>query len=111
MIEYYYGGPSSQIGESETAFAHRAAQYDLAIIGQWQEPAEDTAHINWAREAYAALEPYSNGRIYANLMGGDQMTDETQLRAAFGPNFDRLVALKRRYDPSNFFRLNQNIKP
>ena len=111
MIEYYYGGPSSQIGETETAFAHRDAQYDLGIIGQWVDGSEDDEHMNWARTAYDALQPYSNGRIYANLMGGDQMTEETQLRAAFGANYDRLVELKRKYDPTNFFRLNQNIKP
>jgi FAD/FMN-containing dehydrogenase len=111
MIEYYYGGPSSQIGEQETAFAHRDAQFDLGIIGQWQDAAEDAVHMTWAREAYAALQPHSNGRIYANLMGGDQMTEQTELRAAFGVNYERLVALKRKYDPTNFFRLNQNIKP
>lgn len=111
MIEYYYGGPSSAVGETETAFAHRAAQYDLGIIGQWQDAAEDTAHMDWARAAYKALEPHCNGRIYANLMGADQMTELSELRAAFGPNYDRLVALKRKYDPTNFFSMNQNIKP
>lgn len=111
MIEYYYGGPSSQIGETETAFAHRNAQYDLGIIGQWQKADEDAEHMNWVRSAYSALEPYSNGRIYANLIGIDQMTDETQLRATFGVNYERLVTLKRKYDPTNFFRMNQNIKP
>jgi hypothetical protein len=111
MIEYYYGGPSSEIGETETAFAHRNAQYDLGVIGQWQDAAEDAEHMNWARDAYAALEPYSNGRIYANLIGADQMTEDTQLRAVFGVNYERLVALKRKYDPTNFFRMNQNIAP
>ncbi|MDA0822056.1 MAG: FAD-binding oxidoreductase [Proteobacteria bacterium] len=111
MIEYYFGGPSSEIGETETAFAHRDAQFDLGIIGQWQDPAEDSEHMNWARTTYDALQPHCNGRIYANLMGGDQMTEETQLRSAFGVNYDRLVTLKRKYDPTNFFRLNQNIKP
>ena len=111
MIEYYYGGPSSTIGETETAFAHRGAQFDLGIIGQWQDAEEDALHMGWARDAYDAMEPYSNGRIYTNLMGGDQMTEATQLRAAFGQNYERLVALKRKYDPTNFFRLNQNIAP
>lgn len=111
MIEYYFGGPSSNIGETETAFAHRDAQYDLGIIGQWQDAAEDAEHMNWARTAYDALQPHCNGRIYANLMGGDQMTEETQLRAAFGVNYERLLELKRKYDPTNFFRLNQNIQP
>ena len=111
MIEYYFGGPSSQIGETDTAFAHRNAQYDLGVIGQWQDPAEDAEHMDWVRSTYSALEPYSNGRIYANLIGVDQMQDETQLRATFGVNYERLVTLKQKYDPTNFFRMNQNIKP
>jgi FAD/FMN-containing dehydrogenase len=111
MCEYYFGGPASRVGETETAFAHRNAQYDIGIIGQWTNPEENEQHMNWAREAYAAIEPYANGRIYANLMGGDQMTDESEVRAAFGENYERLVALKRKYDPTNFFRLNQNINP
>ena len=109
MIEYYYGGPSSEIGETETAFAHRAAQYDVGIVGQWVESSDDHKNMSWVRETYDALAPFNNGRIYANLMGSDQMTDE--LQSAFGPNYERLVALKRKYDPDNFFRLNQNIKP
>ncbi|MEM7539966.1 MAG: FAD-binding oxidoreductase [Pseudomonadota bacterium] len=111
MIEYYYGGPSSQIGETETAFAHRDAQYDLGIVGQWTDEKEDAEHMQWARDAYTAMEPHSSGRIYANLMGADQMTEIDQLRAAFGANYERLVEVKRKYDPANFFRLNQNIKP
>ena len=111
MCEYYFGGPASQVGETETAFAHRNAQYDIGIIAQWTNPDENERHMNWARDAYAAIEPYANGRIYANLMGGDQMTEISQLRAAFGVNYERLVALKQKFDPSNFFRLNQNIRP
>ena len=111
MIEYYFGGPSSEIGETDTAFAHRNAQYDLGVIGQWQDATEDADHIEWVRNTYNAIEPYSNGRIYANLIGADQMTDETQLRATFGVNYDRLVTLKQKYDPTNFFCMNQNVKP
>lgn len=111
MIEYYHGGPVSQVGDTETAFSHRGHQYDIGIIGQWTDPKENDKHMAWVREAYAALQPYSNGRIYANMMGGDQMTEIDQLRATFGVNYDRLVALKRKYDPTNSFRLNQNIDP
>jgi len=111
MIEYYFGGPSSEIGETDTAFAHRNAQYDLGVIGQWQDATEDADHMKWVRSTYNAIEPYSNGRIYANLIGADQMTDEKQLRATFGVNYDRLVTLKQKYDPTNFFCMNQNVKP
>ena len=109
MVEYYYGGPSSDIGETETAFAHRSAQYDIGITGQWTDASEDEQNIAWVRDTYDSIAPFNNGRIYANLMGSDQMGDE--LKSAFGPNYERLVELKRKYDPDNFFRLNQNIKP
>ena len=111
MVEYYHGGPASRVGDDETAFSHRGHQYDIGIIGQWTDRKESDKHMTWAREMYEAMQPYANGRIYANMMGGDQMTEIDQLRATFGVNYERLVALKQKYDPTNFFRLNQNINP
>ena len=111
MCEYYHSPQSSRIDDDATAFSHRGHQYDIGIIGQWTDPKENDKHMTWAREAYDAMQPYANGRIYANMMGGDQMTEVEQLRATFGINYERLAALKQKYDPTNFFRLNQNIKP
>jgi FAD/FMN-containing dehydrogenase len=76
----------------------------------WQDPALDERHIAWARETAAALEPWSLGGGYANYMQADEPVE--RVRAAFGPEaFERLQALKRRYDPDNVLRRNQNIPP
>jgi hypothetical protein len=104
----YYGGAASRVGVSETAFAHREAQYDLGILGQWVDPAESSSHIEWTRGLYEAMRPFSSGRHLLNFLGEE---DEGTIRAAFGANYDRLAAIKKKYDPTNFFRLNQNIKP
>ncbi len=111
MCEYYHSEQSSRLGSDDTAFSHRGHQYDVGIIGQWTDRQENDKHMTWAREAYDAMQPYANGCIYANMMGGDQMTETEQLRATFGVNYQRLAALKHKYDPTNFFRLNQNIDP
>jgi FAD/FMN-containing dehydrogenase len=104
----FYGGAASRVGEGETAFPHRQALYDLVIIAQWADAAEDEPNIQWAREITEAMEPYASGRVYVNLLG---VEGEERVKAAYGANYDRLVALKNKYDPANLFRLNQNIKP
>ena len=81
------------------------------MIAQWTDPSEDDTHVKWAQAGYDAMQPHTNGRIYANLMGSDQMEDPKQIQAVYGVNFGRLLDLKQRYDPTNFFRMNQNIKP
>jgi FAD/FMN-containing dehydrogenase len=96
------------VGEEETAFPHRRALYDLIIAAGWAEAAADERHIRWARETAEALEPYSSGGVYVNLLG---VEGEERVRAAYGANYERLVALKDKYDPTNLFRLNQNVKP
>jgi FAD/FMN-containing dehydrogenase len=104
----YYGGAASRVGEAETAFPHRQALYNLIIYAIWTDPAEDEQQIQWARATAAAMEPYANGGVYVNLLG---MEGEGRVRAAYGANYERLAALKNKYDPTNFFRVNQNIKP
>ena len=75
----------------------------------WLDPADDDANIAWTREAGARMKPYTTGRAYLNFIGEE---GEDRVRAAFGPEtYARLQALKDRYDPTNLFRLNQNIKP
>jgi FAD/FMN-containing dehydrogenase len=66
------------------------------------------AQIAWVRDTYRAVEPSTTGGVYVNYLGDE---GAKRVRAAYGPNYDRLVALKRAYDPTNFFRLNQNIRP
>jgi hypothetical protein len=108
VVLEYYGGAAGRVGEEETAFPHRQAQYDLVIMAQWADAAESDRHSDWARKTWEAAQPYSSGRVYVNVLG---VESEERVRAAYGANYDRLVALKNTYDPTNLFRLNQNIKP
>jgi len=104
----YYGGAASRIGVSETAFAQRHAQYSLVIVAQWTDPAESPRHVEWARNLADSMRPFSSGAYVLNFLGEE---GEDTIKAAYGPNYDRLMAVKKKYDPKNFFSLNQNIKP
>jgi FAD/FMN-containing dehydrogenase len=103
------GGAVARVGQDETAFDHRDAEYNLAIIGRWLDPAEEQANIAWARGLWEALLPFARG-VYVNYLGvGD---GAERVREAYGPaKFARLAALKREYDPQNLFQGNQNIPP
>ena len=74
----------------------------------WQDPAESEANIDWARRCYRTAEPFLSDGVYVNYLGDE---GEARVRASYGPNYERLAAIKKKYDPTNFFRLNQNIKP
>ena len=104
----HYGGAISRVGQSETAFGHRDAQYDFIPACTWSDPKESELNIAWSREIWELMKPFSTGGEYINNLGEES---EDRVRAAFGHNHDRLVALKNKYDPNNFFRLNANIKP
>ena len=102
------GGAVARVADDATAFGHRDAAYNLAIIGRWGDPSEAEQHVAWARGLHAAIKPYARG-VYVNYLGDE---GEERVKAAYGAEmYDRLVALKNRYDPRNLFRLNQNIKP
>ncbi len=107
LIEQY-GGAAGRVPAGDTAFAQRHAQYDLGILTQWTRPDEWQRHIGWTREFAAAMTPYQSGAYLLNFLGEEQ--DDT-IRAAFGSNYARLVEVKTKYDPTNFFRVNQNIVP
>ena len=104
----FYGGAASRVGVSESAFAQRQARYDLVIVAQWVDPGESQRHIGWARGLADSMRPFSSGAYFLNFLGEE---GEDTIKAAYGPNYDRLMAVKKKYDPKNFFRLNQNIKP
>ena len=96
-------------GPHATAYNYRDAQYNFLIIGIWTDPAEDPIHIPWVRTLWQALQPFSSGRIYVNY---ESDVGVDRLQAAYGAaHYERLVALKNTYDPTNMFQLNQNIKP
>ena len=106
LVEFYGGAPG-RVSSKESAFAQRAAEYNIGMTAQWTDPAESELHVAWTREMYDAFEPHSTGMHLLNFQSdaGDDV-----IRASFGDNYARLAELKRKYDPTNFFSLNQNIK-
>ena len=106
-----FGGAYRRVGAEETAFTHRDWDYNLLIISRWNDPSESATHIEWARSVWQAMQPFAAGGVYVNyLEPGQDGTDRIQ--AAYGPkNYARLAQVKRQYDPTNVFRLNQNIPP
>ena len=107
LIEQY-GGAASRVGTADTAFAQRHAQYDLGILTQWADPAESARHIAWTRDFAEAMGPFASGDYLLNFLGEES---DDIIRSAFGANHARLVEVKTKHDPDNFFRVNQNIQP
>jgi FAD/FMN-containing dehydrogenase len=106
MLEHYGDAPA-RLAEDATAFPHRAPQFNLVISAEWAEPADDDLNEQWLRAALDAVRPYSSGRVYLNALD----RGENRIREAYGPNYDRLLMLKRQWDPDNVFRFNTNIDP
>src|SRR5215207_1823336 len=104
----HVGGAIARIPPTATAYGGRDALYDCFPISIWENPADDAANVQWARAMWTAMEPFSNGAVYANNLGEE---GENRVRAAYGSNYQKLVALKNKYDPTNFFHLNQNVRP
>jgi FAD/FMN-containing dehydrogenase len=101
-------GAAARVPIDATAFPHRAQQYDLLILTQWSDPARSDEHVGWTRSAFDALRPHLEDAVYVNNLGTE---GAERVRSAYGPNHARLAALKRTYDPTNVFRLNQNVPP
>ena len=109
LFEHFHGAVT-RVGVSETAVPHREEGWNLLIPSVWTDPADTEAGVAWTRETFAALQPqFGTGRRWLNYLGDDQAEDA--IHAAYGPNYDRLRDVKRRYDPDNVFRLNHNIAP
>jgi FAD/FMN-containing dehydrogenase len=104
---YPLGGTIAQAGPSATAYAHRNARFTMIAIATWFDPDQSQLHIQWARDLSRAMQPFTTGGVYVNFLGEE---GDDRIRAAYGDNYQRLLAVKQRYDPSNFFRLNQNIR-
>ncbi len=107
ILEHAHGAVG-RVPVSATAFPTRTAPYDFVIIGAWTDAAEDERHIDWTRRFFASMDPWAEGTAYVNALDQD---DTARIAEAYGPNFDRLRAIKAKYDPGNRFRRNQNILP
>jgi FAD/FMN-containing dehydrogenase len=102
-------GAAQRVGPDETAFGHRDKNFSPVIAGIWDDPAENEANIQWVRDYYDAIHPFSGTEGgYVNFMSDD---DAHRSEANYGANYERLVAVKAKYDPDNLFRVNQNIVP
>jgi len=101
-------GEATRVDPTATAFPHRRPGYSVLLLTQWADPGDTRVNIAWTRETFEALGPYMADRRYMNYMSAD---DGGFVRQAYGPNYDHLVEVKRRYDPGNLFHLNQNIDP
>ncbi|GAA1069359.1 FAD-binding oxidoreductase [Mycobacterium cookii] len=108
MHLYPIDGAVQDVDTDATAFAYRGANFAPVIAGMWPDPADNDANTAWVRDYHAALEPHTSAGGYVNFMAAD---DQDRVRANFGSNYERLVAVKSAYDPANLFHLNQNIAP
>jgi FAD/FMN-containing dehydrogenase len=109
MHLYPIDGAAHDVAPGDTALSYRKARYGQVIVGVDPDPANNDAMIKWAKAYHDALHPYSAGGGYVNMMMHDEGPE--RVRASYGDNYDRLVEVKRRYDPQNLFRINQNIAP
>ena len=105
---YPINGACHRVASDATAFAYRDANFATVIAGMWPDPAANQANIKWVRDYYGATAPLSEEGGYINFMADD---DQSRIKANYKGNYDRLVDVKRKYDPDNLFHLNQNIKP
>jgi FAD/FMN-containing dehydrogenase len=105
---YPINGAVHRVGATDTAFAHREANFATVIAGMWPDPAANEANTKWVKDYYAATAPLSESGGYINFMAGD---DQSRIKDNYGVNYERLVQVKRTWDPDNLFHLNQNIAP
>jgi FAD/FMN-containing dehydrogenase len=109
VLEHFHG-EVTRIPVDATPVQHRQGGFNFLITSVWTDPETTAQNIAWTRETFERMQPFSAGRRWLSYLGEDEVGDDP-LRAAYGPNYDRLVDLKTTYDPENLFRLNQNIKP
>jgi Berberine and berberine like len=108
LFEHFHGAVT-RVGPTETAVPHRQDAYNMLLPSVWLDPAETEANVGWTRATFDLFRPHFAGRRWLNYFSDDDGADA--VRAAYGPNYDRLVEVKRRYDPANVLHLNHNIDP
>ena len=102
------GGSVARVPNTSTAFSHRNSDYSLLLLGGWLNPSASETNVAWVRDLLNLTSPLSLRAVYVNYLGTE---GNSRIREAYGPNYGRLASLKRKYDPGNLFRLNQNIEP
>jgi hypothetical protein len=99
----------TRVGVTDTPVPHRDESWNIAITGVWMDPAANDENIAWIRDTHAGFQEHVSAGRWVNYLTDDQ--GPSAIRNAYGPNYDRLVEVKRKYDPRNVFRQNQNIVP
>jgi len=109
MIVEQLGGEVARVDADAMAFPQRSATFNFLVTSMWPDPQDDEENIAWTRALSDAMQPFASDAAYLNFIG---VEGEDRVRSAYGTvRYEQLVALKKEYDPTNFFRLNQNIKP
>ena len=106
-IEHWHGA-ATRVAPTDTAFPHRQYLYNFMVWSNWANASDSAMNMEWTRSCWEAMRPHLAAVSYVNYVSDE---GDAFARAAYGPNYDRLVALKNKYDPTNFFRMNHNIKP
>ena len=109
VLEHNGDSAWDRVPDSATAFGNRAWPYNFVVTSAWSDPKEAGVNIQWTRDFFAAMRPFTAQAAYVNYLGGDEGIEG--LKAAYGPKLARLAALKAKFDPDNVFRMNQNIVP
>jgi hypothetical protein len=110
LAAFQLGGASQRYDEQAMAVSHRNAEYVIAINTGWADPKDTDRQVQWTRDLWTAIRPFSSGGVYVNFLSADD--GEDRVRAAYGAaKYERLAQLKRKYDPQNLFQMNKNIKP
>jgi FAD/FMN-containing dehydrogenase len=108
MHLYPIDGAAHRVGRHDTAFSYREATWSAVFVGVDPDPANNERIISWTKEYWDAVHPYSGGGAYLNFMMDE---GQERVKAAYRDNYERLVTVKNKYDPTNLFRVNQNIRP
>jgi FAD/FMN-containing dehydrogenase len=104
----HVGGAMARVAANATAWPNRDAHFIMNVHTRWRDKAQDQGCIAWARHLFEAAAPFASGSVYVNFMPDDE---KDRVEKAYGTNYRRLAEIKRRYDPGNLFRMNQNIRP
>lgn len=108
VVEHWHGA-ATRVAVADTAFPHRGVGYNMLLLSEWTNPADTERNIAWTRESYAAMQPFVASGRYVNYLDDDEAGDPAA--EAYGQNYARLRQLKTQFDPTNFFHMNQNIRP
>ena len=111
MVTFLWGGAINKVGSEDTAFTERSAPWMASVDGNWNDPAENDDNVGWVRDAWSEISKFGTGSVYLNFTGISGEGTDVGVDSAHGKNLRRLSEIKAKYDPDNFFRLNNNITP